>query len=269
MLPTYSIAKTFTSAALIRAGVGLDSQAGEYLSFDSRYAVCRIKDLLQHVSGLPDYHALSEYRSAVANREPAWPAEELLERSLTIPLQTPGEFSYSNIGFTLLRLILEKTTGKTFFESLNDLVFRPLDIEDVSELTSVSDWSKCDLAPAEVTSYDPQWVYPGMVLATGQAISQTFRGLFSGALFDPQVLFQSVSVSAPGHSFAQPHYGLGVMIDGQRWVGHGGGGPGFTLFALCKPDGSSAHTSFRVGDDQGDAALISECINEIARQIKE
>jgi hypothetical protein len=67
-------------------------------------------------------------------------------------------------------------------------------------------------------------------------------------------------VRAPGHPFAGPGYGLGLMTDGTPPVlaGHGGGGPGFTLFALARVDGSAAHVEV-VADEVGDASLIAAC----------
>lgn len=260
VLPTYSIAKTFTASALLCQGVRLDSTVGDYLDVNSRYAALNLKALLQHVSGLPDYHALSEYRLAVEQRSAAWPVEEMLERALAIPMIESGTFSYSNIGFALLRLVLEKTTDMNFFSSLNELVFSPLGISEVAPLTRIEDWRDCELAPAEVLTYDPQWVYPGMVLASIKAMGACFQGIFSGALFDPTPLFDRVPVDSPGHTFKETFYGLGTMIDGDRWVAHGGGGPGFTLFVLCKQDGSAAHVSYSIGGDKGDAPLIAECM---------
>lgn len=264
MLPTYSIAKTFTAAALLKQGIEIKATVGEYLDVDDRYTSRSIRDLLQHVSGLPDYHALSEYREAVAQRQPAWPIEEMLERALAVPDVTAGEFSYSNIGFTLLRLILEKSTALDFYKALDQNVFSPLGITEVSRAAMVTDWDRCEEAPADVRTYDPRWVYPGMVMATPEAMAKTFQGIFSGELFDPTPLFDRVHVDAPGHTFKETYYGLGTMIDGDRWVAHGGGGPGFTLFALCKPDGSAAHVSYRVGSDHGDAELIAECLEVLS-----
>lgn len=257
LVPVYSIAKTFTAAAVLTAKVDLDRCAGEFLDLPAVYQPLSLRDLLRHTSGLGDYFALSEYRDAVKRGEDAWSDAELLERGLSAPPAIAGTFRYSNIGYTLVRKVMETIFGAEFFDALNASVFSPLGITDIRPLRSRADWESCEQADAAVRAYDPQWVYPRTFLASADAIAAGFTGLLRGELFDPALLLDGVVVDAPGHSFREPKYGLGIMMDGDRFVGHGGGGPGFALFALAYRDGSAAHLEYRVTDtDEGDAALI-------------
>ncbi len=60
-------------------------------------------------------------------------ADDIVKFMLTQPLQfEPGERkAYSNFGYTLLGRVIEKATGKTYFESIDALVLRPHQIEDI------------------------------------------------------------------------------------------------------------------------------------------
>lgn len=256
---------------MIASGIDITSRVADHLDLPERYRGLQLKDLMRHVSGLPDYFALADYRRAVETRQPAWDDHELLERALALEVGTPGNFRYSNIGYLLLRMILEARTGLLFTPAVKQLVFDRLGIADVHPLASVHDWEICDEATSATRSYDPQWVYPGTFLASPDALTTGMQHLLRGALFDPSLLFDAVAVSAPGHSFAEPHYGLGLMIDGKgadvRFVGHGGGGPGFLLFLLARPDGSAACLEYRVSDeDTGDEELIRAAVARLADQ---
>ena len=264
LVPVYSIAKTFTAAGVLAANIDIDRTVGEFLDTPAHYRPLPIRALLQHVSGLGDYFDLPEYRSAVEGREAAWSDLELLERALIAPPSTPGRFRYSNVGYTLVRMVLEEVADAEFHTALSQLVFEPLQIHDVYPLRERSDWGRCEEATESVRGYDPRWVFPRTFLATPDVVAHGLCAILRGELFDPSQLFDSVRVDAPGHSFEDPCYGLGVMIDGSRFIGHGGGGPGFELFALAKPDGSAAHLEYRVTEnDLGDADLIAagvECL---------
>jgi CubicO group peptidase (beta-lactamase class C family) len=210
---------------------------------------------------------LEEYRSAVAARAAAWPDGELLDRCLALPDRGAGNFSYSNVGFAVLRMILEVRTGSSFFDAMKTLVFDPLGMHAVHGLSELSDWGACEQASPSTRSYDPKWVYPRTFLADPETLAHGFRALLRGDLIDPAPLFDAVHVDAPGHTLTEPQYGLGVMIDGDRWVGHGGGGPGFILFALARQDGSASHVAYRATDvDTGDAELIRACLDALADQ---
>lgn len=265
-VPSYSIAKTLTSVALISSGLDLGKKVGDYIEVDPHFGNRPVRAVLQHTSGLADYHALPEYRASVEQRKSAWEIDEMLERALSLPDGEVGKFAYSNIGYALMRKVLEALNGSNFFTAIKKQVFDPLDISQVEELSSLGDWEKCQEASESVRLYDPGWVYPGMVLATSDALARSFEGIFSGKLIDPKILFDRVAVDAPGHTFKEPGYGLGVMTAGENWVGHGGGGPGFSLFALSYPDGRAAHVAYTTESIESDAPLIEQCLAVLERK---
>jgi CubicO group peptidase (beta-lactamase class C family) len=89
-----------------------------------------VRNLLNHVSGLPDYEELMEKASGSL-----WsPEKQIQDDEVLKLLQTeqsgkfvPGtSWSYSNSGYVVLGLIVAKTSGKTYGEFLHERIFAPL-----------------------------------------------------------------------------------------------------------------------------------------------
>lgn len=84
-----------------------------------------IKHLLTHTSGIANYTAFPDFaRTTILPVTPA----EMTERLKKEPLEfVPGEKnSYSNSGYFLLGVIIEKTSGKTYEDFLRENIFAPL-----------------------------------------------------------------------------------------------------------------------------------------------
>lgn len=87
--------------------------------------IITIHHLLTHTSGIPNFLSFPIFNDvSKKNNTP----EEIVTVFKDSTLQfTPGEkFNYSNSGYTLLGLIIENVTGKTFEQNLHELIFTPL-----------------------------------------------------------------------------------------------------------------------------------------------
>lgn len=269
-VPVYSIAKLFTAVAvLVDPVIGVDDSIGSHADVPEALAHLRVGDLLRHRSGLGDYFGWADYRAQVAARAPAWPDDLVLERAAAQPLDSPGGFRYSNIGYLMLRHALEQRTGQSLLEVLVDRVLGPLGVSSARPFERVGDWAgvRASRVP-DVTAYDPRWVYPGTFVADPDEVAAGLAALVGGALGAavPDLLRRStLALAAPGHPFREPGYGYGVMSDGvpPTVLGHGGGGPGFTLFALARADGSAAHVEV-VADEVDDRPLVAACLQALA-----
>ena len=106
----------------------------------------------------------------------------------------------------------------------------------------------------------------GTFSSTIADLEHAYSALLGGALGDPQRMLDALPVDAPGHPLADPGYAVGLMTSGfpARLAGHGGGGPGYTIFALATVDGARAHVEF-VADEVDDAPLIRRCLAAIGR----
>ncbi|MTH16887.1 serine hydrolase domain-containing protein [Flavobacterium sp. LC2016-01] len=85
-----------------------------------------IHNLLTHTSGIPNFTASPNFLKD-KSRNPVTP-EEFVKTFSSLPLEfTPGEkFNYSNSGYFLLGYIIEKITGKSYEQNLQETIFTPL-----------------------------------------------------------------------------------------------------------------------------------------------
>ena len=95
-----------------------------------------VRDLLNHVSGLPDYEDLME-RAEKANG-PLWSPEKQIQDTEVLELlkkEKAGKFapgtswSYSNSGYVVLGLIVGKASGKPYGQFLRERIFAPLKMD--------------------------------------------------------------------------------------------------------------------------------------------
>lgn len=92
-----------------------------------------VRNLLNHVSGLPDYEELMEAAEKASGS--MWsPEKQIQDEEVLKLLETdqsgkfaPGtSWSYSNSGYVVLGLVVAKTSGKAYGEFLRERIFAPL-----------------------------------------------------------------------------------------------------------------------------------------------
>src|SRR5262249_35480801 len=129
-VPWWSLTKTAIAAAAL-ALVG-DGRLALDEPLDSRPYTLR--QLLPHTAGLPACGALAASHEAVSRRDAPWSVEELLRRVVAERLLfAPGRgWTYSNVGYLFVRLLIENQIGKRFDTALRRLVFEPLGVPEVT-----------------------------------------------------------------------------------------------------------------------------------------
>ena len=99
-----------------------------------------IRNLLSHVSGLPDYEDLMEAEEKASGRgenggPPIWSPEKQIQDAEVLELlkkEKSGKFApgtswaYSNSGYVVLGLIVAKASGKSYGDFLPERIFAPL-----------------------------------------------------------------------------------------------------------------------------------------------
>jgi CubicO group peptidase (beta-lactamase class C family) len=126
-----SITKQFTATLVMqmveKGQIDLAAPISRYLPDYPQPNADRITihQLLNHTSGIPGYTELPEFGGAA--RLPSKPAEFMKMFSRLELLFEPGtKFSYSNSGYFLLGVILEKIGGKPYEQLLRERIFDPL-----------------------------------------------------------------------------------------------------------------------------------------------
>ncbi|MCP4727809.1 MAG: beta-lactamase family protein [bacterium] len=137
-----SISKQFTSMAVMMlkedGRLSYDDKITKYFdNLPQRWNSITIKNLLTHTSGIPD-------RFYVIGYAEGWENKDILNRLVKNNVLdfTPGRrFKYSNSGYNLLSMIIEKISGMSYREFLEKRVFDPLGMND----TVVYDETKPDM----------------------------------------------------------------------------------------------------------------------------
>ncbi len=298
-----SIGKTFTGAmalALSREGrLGLDDPLADWLGEEPWYErlpnhdTITLRHLLRHRSGLPD-HVYDEAFGAEFARRLAtgrlFAPRELIGYVLDDePLFPPGEgFAYTDTGYVLLGLVIEKAAGESYYEAVARRFLEPIGLAQ----TSPSD--RRDLAglvpgylaadnpfglPAKTLTDEGLLVFhPGLEWTAGGFVS-TSRDLahWGAALFGgdamPGDYLPLLLASAPiDPSRPAVRYGLGVaeFRDGHFGdaYGHAGWIPGYSSSLRHYAD-HGVTIAFQVNTDTGFTEPDSELMGEIEARLAE
>ena len=257
----YSITKSLLAALVLQlrdeGRIALDEPLARFATEVPRAGEIRLRQLLNHTAGLPDYGGLPEYHAALRERPAApWSFEEFAAHTFARGLASaPGErFAYSNPGYALLRRLVEEETGRSLRAAIAERIAGPLGLAGTAVVESLEDlaglvpaFSRFGLAAsAELDvrrSYHPGWVWHGVVASTPADVCTFYRRLFEGAVVSPASLEEMTRLVPV--EFPWPHgragYGLGLMGSRDRpRYGHNGGGPGYTASAWCEPDPAGA-----------------------------
>ncbi|MGZ5247077.1 MAG: serine hydrolase [Flavitalea sp.] len=124
-----SITKQFTAIAILQlmeqGKLSLQDEITrfipEYPTGDHKFT---IEHLLTHTSGIADYSALGDTLRSRGDLTPV----QMIDIFKNLPMRfAPGtKWEYSNSGYFLLGYIIEKITGKTYAQYLNENIFKPL-----------------------------------------------------------------------------------------------------------------------------------------------
>lgn len=94
-----------------------------------------VRHLLNHTSGLLDYEDIyaEQTRGLPDDKIPQIHDDEILrmmEKQTTTKFPPGTRWEYSNTGYALLAMIIERTSGQTYPEFLRDRIFRPLQMNN-------------------------------------------------------------------------------------------------------------------------------------------
>ena len=127
-----SITKQFTAVAILQlmeqGKLSLQDDITKFIpDYPTQAYTITIEHLLTHTSGIKSYTSITDYFNNV--RKDMKP-EEVIDLFKNQPMEfAPGtKWNYNNSGFFLLGYIIEKITGKTYAEYIQENFFTPLDM---------------------------------------------------------------------------------------------------------------------------------------------
>jgi len=250
-----SLTKPFTSTIvmmLVEEGkIGLDEHLNRYLaSMPVQWSEVTVRQALSQTSGVEDYLKSPDWSWRDSWRLQLTP-NEVIEMASKAPLRfAPGAaMKYSNTGYYLLGMLIEKVTGQPYGRVLSERIFQPLKMQASRRdtltgivLNRVSGYAfeNAVLQNAEYTS--DTWAFSeGGVLSSISDLAQFDSALYTEKLVKRSTLAEmwtptklnSGEMGVIGHNaVGEPnYYGLGWFIGHYRnhkIVFHGGDKPGFS-----------------------------------------
>src|SRR5437764_6860860 len=239
-----SMTKQFTAAAILlleeRGKLKTDDLIKKYMpDAPAAWDKITIFNLLTHTSGIPSFTSFPDYRSTEVTQTTP---EKLVERFRDKPLDfQPGEkWDYSNSGYVLLGYLLEKISGQTYKEFIQENIFKPLGMND-----SGYD-SNSAIIPHRASGYTPTpngpvnagYIDMSIPFSAGALYSTTAdlwrweQGLFGGKVLTTASLKKMTTPFKNDYA-----YGLAVRTaHGYTVIEHGGGIEGFNTQLAYDPD---------------------------------
>jgi CubicO group peptidase (beta-lactamase class C family) len=253
-----SHSKTFTSTSMLQlaeaGALRLDDEVRAYVPqlADRAIGTVTLRELLSHAGGVSRDSADGDFWSLLQPFPDSAAFDEILRQDLDVTVSS-NAFKYTNIGYSILGMVVEAASGQSYDDYTRDHIVRPLRLRHTA--SDVIDQPGTKYAGAHsgiITDFDRE-VYPNvptgrMAAATGFSSTASdlvryaaahFTG--SGELLDDrskrwmrQALWQ-----VAGRDGSATTYGLGLAgrnLHGRSWYGHGGGWPGHITRTLWEPE---------------------------------
>src|SRR3989475_13312300 len=233
-----SMGKQFTATAvmmLVEAGkLSLSDPITKYFSdAPDSWKIITVRHLLTHTAGTTDYPRDFDFRRDYTE-------DELLKRAEVIPLSfQPGEkWSYSNLGYVLLGILIHKVSGQFYGDFLQERVFQPLG------MTTARIISEADIIPNRAAGYrlvkgelkNQEWDSPSRNTTADGALYLTVYDMakWDAALYSEKLLKRSslqqmwTPVKLNGGKTQDYGFGWGFgAVNGHHIIEHGGAWQGF------------------------------------------
>ncbi|MFE0423026.1 serine hydrolase domain-containing protein [Streptomyces sp. NPDC058953] len=273
-----SITKTFVAATLLDQEadglLGLDDTVEKWLpgvvrgnGNDGR--AITVRQLLDHSSGLREYMSDPEYRRKfftteyLKSRYETWPPLRTARVGLAHrPDFAPGDrHAYSNTGYVLAGMIIEKAGGNTYAHEIRKRVLEPLGLRHTSlpgnkvtipgphpRMYSFLSDDPHATEIHDVTEQNASQAFgDGDMISTTGDLNRFLRGLLGGELLPPaQLAAMKRMLPNAGQVQSYEAYGLGLYryrtTCGTTVYGHSGGAAGGGSEAVATEDGRRSVT---------------------------
>jgi CubicO group peptidase (beta-lactamase class C family) len=239
-----SITKQFTAASILlleeRGKLKVEDPVKKYMpDAPAAWDKITIFHLLTHTSGIPSFTGFPDYRDTEAM---ATTPEKLVARFRDKPLDfEPGtKWSYSNSGYVLLGYLLEKISGQTYSDFVQQNIFTPLGMKDsgYDSNSAVIERRAAGYARSKDGPVNAGFIHMSIPFSAGALYSTTEdllrweQGLFGGKVLKPESLTKMTTPFKEDYAF-----GLGVISkDGHKRIAHNGGIEGFNTSLTYFPD---------------------------------
>lgn len=249
-----SIAKAFTAAGILalheQGRLRLDDPASKYLTAIPSYAEkVTLRQLASHTSGLPDHYDVlggEEQARGIDNDD----VLTLLRKQRGLLFEPGDQWSYSNSGYVLLALIIEKVSGKPLRQFLRERIFEPAGMtntfvcdDDRITIPGRAEGYVTHNGSYEHVPYQQSTTGAGGMYSTANDLRKFVDALWSGKLLKIETLREATTAVRTNSDRPTP-YGLGWMVEswakgplkGVHYAAQFGSLGGFRAWLLRIPD---------------------------------
>lgn len=244
-----STCKMFTALSiLILAGenkLSLDDKVSKYLPDLPHADKVTIRQLGNHTSGYFNYTSAPGIGVVVQDPLKVWTPQELMDLVKDKPLDfEPGtRYKYSNTGFIVLGMIIEKVSGKKFGEFIDEKIIKPLNMTDTTYPAAAAINGEHmngyvintgETAPVEfLLAPSVAWAAGGTVSSLND-MKKFLDALAAGSLISPAMRLEQkkwVETDTAGTK-----YGFGIFFEKNNFIGHTGDTIGYNVSAFISLD---------------------------------
>jgi CubicO group peptidase (beta-lactamase class C family) len=272
-----SISKQFTATAVLmlaeQGKLSLDDPVGRYVPSLTRANDVTVRQLLSHTSGYQDYWPQDYVPPFML--QPVT-GDRILELWARKPLDfEPGaQWQYSNTGYVIAGLVVEKASGMPLMAFLADRIFKPLGMASVADVDrgrltdpDPAGYIRFALGPLRPAPKEGAgWLFAAGELAmTASDLARWNLGVIDQKLMKPSS-YRAMAAEVLLNNGQATRYGLGVRIitdQGHRGLEHGGEVSGFTAENVIYPDDRAAITVLTNQDAVGAATDLARRITPV------
>ena len=205
--------------------LSVDDPLSKWMPDFPNAAQITLRMLLGHTSGVADFFENPAYKALVIDDlSHVWTPQELLAKLVGPPYFAPGAgYHYSNTGFILLGLVIEKVTGKALGDVLSQRLFGPVGLGNTYFQGSGPPPPGAAVGHSATTAWSA-----GAIVSDSSDIAKWGRTLYGGQLLSADSLAQMEDFDYSPESLQS--YGLGTrtrLVGDQRIFGHTGTLRGF------------------------------------------
>jgi len=247
LYPIASISKQFTATAILilrdQGRLSLDDRVSRFVPGITGGDRITIRQLLSHTSGLQDYWP-QDY-SFAAMEHPVTP-QQIIAQWAHKPLDfAPGtQWQYSNTGYVVAGMIVERVSGQTLLAFLQSHVFAPLGMHPIDQDLAVGPGFPVGYRRNALGPVRPErpagrgWLYAAGELAmTASDLARWDIARMNRALLPARDWIEQETPVILSNGVSS-NYGLGVFlrdINGHHAVDHGGEAVGFLSTNIVFP----------------------------------